>query len=273
RKVIVVPPLSLAASEKLTERAVVDGVRVRRASVVDRVEKPLPDAPVVGEEVGGPERLPLPEPVDYVHPLRPAPLNPSELLGVEAKLKQVRRLGPPSELGVDDLVRAVRLQLEEVRVPAPAVRGEARLVDDVCACGANHLFGAPRGALPIVAVGAKVGDGEPGLFEPRHGLRLVRISLSPNQISVRVDPNRPSDLASRNGNLERRQMRAREEVVEICRREQQLTVIRTHSSSVASTAAPSRPASEGFARTAAHSHATCCRRASEVKRNRVRLPL
>jgi hypothetical protein len=64
-----------------------------------------------------------------VHLVGPRTLDPRELLGVEAKLDHVSRLRPPRELGVDDLVEAVRPPLEKVRPPAPRTVDEGRLVD------------------------------------------------------------------------------------------------------------------------------------------------
>src|SRR5207247_7438731 len=77
RKVLVPLPLLLAAREELAERTVVDRIRVGRPPTLDRVEEPPLEPVVVGEEVLRPEALALGEPVDDVHPLRPAPLNPS----------------------------------------------------------------------------------------------------------------------------------------------------------------------------------------------------
>src|SRR5205814_8436916 len=98
REVLVPLPLLLAEHEELAERTVVDRIRVGRPPALDRVEKPPLEPVVVGEEVLRPEALALGEPVDDVHPLRPAPLNASELLGVEAELEDVRSLGSPREL-------------------------------------------------------------------------------------------------------------------------------------------------------------------------------
>ena len=147
REVQVALPLLLAEREELAERTVVDRVRVGRPPVLDRVEKPPLEPPVVGEEVVRPKGLALGEPVDDVHLVRPAPLNPSELLGVEAELEDVRSLGPASELGVDDLVRPVGLKLEKVREPAPVPVDERRLVDDRRPVP-NRLFGRSGRGVP-----------------------------------------------------------------------------------------------------------------------------
>ena len=155
REVVVPLPLLLAEREELAERAVVDRVRVGRLPVLDRVEEPRPQPAVVGEEVVRPEALALAEPVDDVHRVRPAPLNPRELLGVEAELEHVSRLGPARELGVDDLVPAVRLPLEKVREPAPAPVDERRLVDDRRAV-TNRLLG--RGSRGVPADLPRIAD-------------------------------------------------------------------------------------------------------------------
>ena len=98
----------------------------------DELLEPAPNAPVVGAELLGPEGRALAGPEHDVHLLRRASLDASNLLGVEAELKDVVGLRVPSELGVDDLVCAVGLKLEKVGAPAPP-RGvfELRLVDDV----------------------------------------------------------------------------------------------------------------------------------------------
>ena len=95
-------------------------------AALDRVEEPPLQPPVVGDVVVGPEGLALAEPVDDVHRLRLAPLDPRDLLGVEAELEHVRRPRAARELRVDDLVAAVRLALEEVGEPAPAVVARSR---------------------------------------------------------------------------------------------------------------------------------------------------
>ena len=79
------------------------------------------------ERVGSKRRTPRagtttrsPEPSTTCICCGSAPLNASDLLGVEAELEDVVRLRVPSELRVDDLVGAVWLKLEKVGAPAPA---------------------------------------------------------------------------------------------------------------------------------------------------------
>jgi hypothetical protein len=212
REVVVGVPLLLAAREELAERAVVDRVRVGRPVVVDRVEEPSLEPPVVGEEVVRLEGLALTEPIDDVHPLGPFVLDPSELLGVEAELKQVSRLGPASELGVDDLVGAVRPKLEKVREPVPPVLDERRLVDERCP-SANRLLGSGRRRVPTNLV--RIRDLGDAVAERGEVSSLVLVPLPPNQLRVRVRPKRPLELPARNGEVKRSQMGAREKRVQI----------------------------------------------------------
>ncbi len=73
------------------------------------------------------KRLALAEAELDVEALRQPPLDPRELLRVEAELQHMRRLRRARELRVDGLVGAVRLALEEVGESAPGAvaRGTA----------------------------------------------------------------------------------------------------------------------------------------------------
>ena len=210
REVVVPLPLCLAAPKELAERAVDDRVRVGRPVVLDRVQEPRLDPPVVGEEVVWLEALTLAEPVDDVHARRPAPLDPSELLGVEAELKQVSRFRSARELGVDDVVGPVRLKLEKVREPVPPVLDKRRLVDDRCPV-ANRLLGSGGGLVPADLMGIRdLGD---AIAERGEISNLVLVPLPPNEGGVRVGPKRPLELPARNRELKRSEVGAREEGV------------------------------------------------------------
>ena len=194
----------------------VDGVRVGRLPALDNLEKPRPQPAVVREEIVRPEALPLAEPVDDVHLLRPPPLDPRDLLRVEAELEDVRGLGAARELGVDDLVRPARKPLEKVREPVPGTGGivKACLVDDVNAFSDRTLGGRGR-ALPIAVVEVDGRDGAPLVEEPLHVTRLVVVPFPPNELRVRVVPVGPLELLTSDRKLKRGQMRAREEPVEV----------------------------------------------------------
>ncbi len=145
RQVVVRVPLRLAARQEVADLAVRDRQRVGRRLRGEPAQEALAHAPVVGTEVDGPERLALARAEQHVHPLRLAPLDARDLLGVEAELEDVRRLRVPRELRVGDLV-APRAEvgrrvdaLEEVREPAPAAVEQDGLVDDVDA-GAHRVF-------------------------------------------------------------------------------------------------------------------------------------
>jgi hypothetical protein len=227
REVVVPLPLPLTALEELAERAVVDRVRVGRPGVLDCVEEPLLEPTVVGEEVLRAEGLALAEPVNNVHLLRPSALDPRELLGVEGELKQVSRLGPAGELGVDDLVRAVGLSLEKVRESAPLLVDERRLVDEPCAV-TNCLLGSGGRGVPTDLV--RIADRDEAFTKRVEVRSLVLVPLPPNQLRVWVGPKRPLDLPARNRQLKRGQVRASKKRVQIGGREYEAIVLMSHCS-------------------------------------------
>jgi hypothetical protein len=172
---------------------------------------------------GEAERHALPGAELDVEALGQPPLDPPELLGVEAELEHVRGLGRARELRVHGLVRAVRLPLEEVREPAPAAVREVRLVDDVRLCGGDGLLGEPL-CLDGVEVGVVAGgevDDRPALGrEAREVRRLVLVALAADEVAVRVVHVRPLELAALHAELEVRQVRAGEVGREVGRGEQ-----------------------------------------------------
>ncbi len=163
-----------------------------------------------------------------VEALRQLPLDPPELLGVEAELEHVRRLGRARELRVDGLVRAVRLALEEVREPAPGAVGEVRLVDDLRLAGANRLLGEPPrlvGVEALVVVGRDADDRAPLGDEPREVRGLVLVALAADEVAVRVVHARPLELAALHLQVQVRQVRAGEVPREVGGREEQRAVV------------------------------------------------
>ena len=159
REVVVLRPALLAEREEVAEPAEVDRVGVGRPPPLDRVEKPRAEPAVVGEEVVRPEGLALPRARDDVHGLGRAALDPRELLGVEAELEHVLRLGEAGELGVDDLVSvAVGAALDEVREPTPGAVGERGLVDDVGAVRGWRRSVSRAARVPVAVVEVDGGD-------------------------------------------------------------------------------------------------------------------
>jgi hypothetical protein len=111
---------------------------VRLARLLDKLEKPRPDAPAVGDEVGDAKRLAIARPEHDVHRSgsRPAP---ARLLQLE------RELELPRQLRVRDLAPPVRLPLDEVRT---AARDEAiRLADTGNHAKAQQLLRAAAADL------------------------------------------------------------------------------------------------------------------------------
>ena len=210
---VVVLPLLLAATEELAEAAVLDRVGVRVGAVLDRGKEALAEAPVVGEVVVGPKGLLLAEPVYHVHLLGHAALNACDLLGVEAELKDVRGPSVACELRVERLVAAVRLAHDEVGEPAPGTVDEDGLVDGLAAF-AHGLRRLSGGGLPAVAQGSDADDVTAFVDESLKICGLVLVALTADQVSVRVRTVRLLELAAGNGDLERRQVWAGEEVSE-----------------------------------------------------------
>jgi len=151
--------------------------------------------------VGGAEGLALPGAELDVEVLRKTPLNPPELLGVEAELEHVRRLGGTGELRVDDLVAAVRHALEEVGEPAPGAVGEVGLVDDVRLGRANRLFRESAGLVgvePLVVVGGNAHDRASLRLEPSQIRGLVLVALAADEVAMGVVHVRSLELAALN---------------------------------------------------------------------------
>ena len=189
------------------------------------------------------ERLALAAPVLDVDALDGRALDPRDLLGVEAELQHVRRLGRARELRVDRLVAPVGLQLEEVaRTRATAV-GEVRLVDDVRRAGADRLLGQPSslvGVEALVVVRRDPDDRAPLGLEPRQVGGLVLVPLAEDQVAVRRLELRLDELPARGRERERRQVRAGEMGREVGRGEAERVVgVQPHGLSIWHSAAPS----------------------------------
>ena len=123
REVVDRVPVRLAERAEVADRAVRDGPRLGVRRVRDELLEPAANAAVVSAELLRPERHALAGPEHDVHELRRVPLDASDLLGVEAELKDVSRLRVPRELRVDDLVAAVGLEFEEVGASASSPPG------------------------------------------------------------------------------------------------------------------------------------------------------
>ena len=142
-RVVLLASLVAAEVPKVADPAVVDRPRPRLVVQPGRrsPQKPLPRPSKERDELLSPQRLPLPVPSSTCTILGQPPLDPLELLGVEAELEDVERLRRARELRVHGLVRPVGCRFEEVREPAPGAVREVRLVDDVGLAGANRVLG------------------------------------------------------------------------------------------------------------------------------------
>ena len=138
------------------------------------------------------------------------PLDPLELLGVEAELDDVERLRGAGELRVNGLVRAVGQALEEVGEPAPGAVREVGLVDDLRLAGADRVLGVAA-SLPLVevlvVVREHVRDALAAVDESRQVSGLVLVPLLQDDPPVRVVQVRPRELAALDAELELRQVR------------------------------------------------------------------
>ena len=113
----------------------------------------------------------------------------------------MRRLRPPRELRVDDLVAPVRQALEEVGEPAPGAVDERGLIDErrtladgLRRGGRRHLPAGVPGAPDFDDAGAERGEIR----------RLVLLAFPPDELGVRVVPVGPLELLARDSNGKRR---------------------------------------------------------------------
>jgi len=149
-------------------------------------------------------------------PLGQPTLNPPELLGVEREPEQEVRLRVPSELRVGDLVRPVRLPLDEVGDPAPALGvDEDALINDVVGAGANRIGSDASRAVPVAVVGVDDEDGLALGAQLREVRALVLVALRPDQLHVRIVNVRPSHIPTRDREPEPSEVLALEEVIQV----------------------------------------------------------
>ena len=159
-----------------------------------------------------------------MHRLGQAPLDTSDLFGVEAELKNVRGLSVARELGVERLVAADRPANDEVGQPAPAVVGERGLVDDACAL-TDGVFGGAGGDVP--ADFPRLSDKDDVIAERGEIRSLMSSPL--RRMSRRAGcAGRVSVARRAQPRLERRQVRTGDEGREIRRRQDELAVDRSH---------------------------------------------
>src|SRR5206468_3671551 len=76
--------------------------------------------------------------------------------------------------------------LEKVREPAPAVGGEATLVDDVVLGGADRVLGYARGALEVAVVEMDLEDRAAIVAELAQVARLVLLALRLDEVCLPV---------------------------------------------------------------------------------------
>ncbi len=221
----------VAESGEVADPAVVDGVGIRIRAVRDRVDEPRAGSAVERGEVGRAEVLLDPGAENDLHPLGEHALDPLELVRVERELEDVRRLGARArELRVPRLVRE-RAEArglvetdEEVGDPAPAVRGEDALVDDLRSCPKRFL-GEARGFLEVDVVALDDLDDLAAVgAETREERRLVLPTLPHDELALLVLAVRPLERLVLDEDVELGQVRAREVVREIGGREPERAV-------------------------------------------------
>ena len=163
-----------------------------------------------------------------MHRRRRPPGDQTELLGVEAELDQMRRPRAPRELRVHRLVAPVRLALEKVGEPPPALVEEHCLVDDL----GTALYGFARlagSAFPVkILAEADLLDPATGVDQLGEVASFMLVTLAPDQIPVGVVAERLLELVASDGEGERRQMLAAEVVRQIGRRQEESIFNQTH---------------------------------------------
>ncbi len=233
---VVVDPLEVTAVPEVADPAVVARPRVRVLLGLERAEEPLAYAPVVRLELGEAKGLALAEAVLDVDVLDRCALDARDLLGVEAELQDVSRLRRAGELRVDRLVPPVRLALEEVREATPPAVREVGLVHDVRRAGPDRLFRQPSrlGRIEAVVVVRRDADDRPSSrLEPGEIRLLVLVPLAEDEVAVRGVEVRLLELAARDGERQRRQVRAGEVGREVGRRERERGVgEKSHTTSI-----------------------------------------
>jgi hypothetical protein len=122
----------------------------------------------------------------------------------------------PSELRVGDLVRPVRLPLDEVGNPAPAVGvDEDALVDDVVRAAPDRVGGDASRALLVAIVGVDDEDTLPLVAQLREVRALVLATLATDELGLQIVLVGPNQLATRDREPERSEVLALEEVVQM----------------------------------------------------------
>ena len=227
---------AVAQREEVADLAVRARPRLGDRRVGDEPLEPAAESPVVRAELLGAERHALAGAEHDVHEPRGAALDPRDLLRVEAELEDVRGLRVPRELRVDDLVGAVRLELEEVGAPRPA----GGVVEDGLV---DHVDGSPRGS------GARRRRRRPARRRACRWRAARRgtppRAPRPSAGSGRPAGSRPAAAPARRARLElqRDEMLAVEEVVQQRRRKIRRIWNRSHLPTLSSSqASPLRPA-------------------------------
>ncbi len=201
---------------------------------MQRVHETVTDASEVRGEIIDTEAVALAVAEHHVHRPRCRALHARDVFAVEAQLQQEVRLGVARELGVFDLVvpwpAAAGQRLvdaaQEIRVPDPRPVEERRLVDDLRACR-HRCFGGARRRLELAnafstARVARPVDGDDVVSvgaQPLEIGRLVLLAQVRKQLRLLGALVRPGQGAAQRLEVERREVLAGEEVVEIGRGE------------------------------------------------------
>ncbi len=254
-------PVRVADRLELADRAVRDGIRLRRRRVGNELLEPGADAPVVRGELLRAERRLLAGAEEDVDPLRLVPLDPRELLVVEEELEDVRGLGRAGELRVERLVGAVGLPEQEVGDAAPAFAREDALVDDIRFASEDRVRGRLRGALVVAARILDLQHRQAFGPEAVEVGALVLEPLAEDQLGLLVLDLGPLELPTRMGERERRQVLAGEEGRDVGRREVEPVGGDVHPGRVAEAAAVAygQPSVDAYAR-----RRTCSTTASAI---------
>ena len=230
--------MRVAERLEVADAALRAGERLGLGRRADELLEPLADAAVVRAELARRERLLRLVPEQHVDVRRLEPLDPRDLLAVEAELEDVGGLRVAGELGVERLVapraeRGGRLDAhQEVGLPAPAVAREDALVDDVDAVP-HRLDGLARGALPV-AVGLELDrpDRLSRLDERAEVGVLVLEPLAEDELGLLVLDVRLGELLLRDLEREGREVAAAEVGRDVGGREGDVVVLELHCLSI-----------------------------------------
>ena len=236
REVVVGPPPRLAVVAVIADAAVAARQRIRLSEAGrDHLLRVRADPAYVGGEVVGAVGVAASVAQEHHQLVRFELLDALEQGGVDRQLDEEVALGRPGELGVGHLVAPVaqgrrqRDALQEVGVPPKSLADERRLVDHVDPAAHRGEGLGERGPEPVFArPGDDAFDAAPALLVRVQDGGLVLLAVAGQDVDVRAATRSPDAVAVEPGQLERHQVAALEQVVQVGRGEERLIVVPAH---------------------------------------------